>query len=411
MHEVRCLPNLLYVGDVPVESTYHGSLLLYRIFVGYPTDKLVIFETDMAPSSPERRLPGVLYHCYRLLGRRLLRTRFSGIYSAWLGLLARYRTYRLRRQIVGFAPEAIISVAHGYHWMTAARLAEQFHVPFHLIVHDHPLQITALPSPLRAFLESAFGLAYKQAVTRSCVSPYMEEEYAARYGVSGSVLYPSRDRDCPRWEAPPERDPDTRRLRIAFAGTINSGGYARLLRLLAESLHSEDTLTLFGPHTPESVRHWHLEAENVQVAGLLSPGELIERLRREFDVLFVPMSFEVAGHADNMRLSFPSKIADYTATGIPLLVCGPEYCSAVRWARSNQPIAELVTSERPDELAGAISELRSPSRREFLARRALEVGEHLFSHAAAESILFSALTKNAKLKADSIEPAHLIGTK
>src|SRR5439155_22490250 len=116
--------------------------------------------------------------------------------------------------------------------------------------------------------------------------PYMEAEYATQYVVSGSVLYPSRDRDCPRWEAPPECDPDTHRLRIAFAGTINSGGYARLLRLLAESLQSEDILALFGPHTPESAKQWNLEAENVQLAGLLPPSELIKRLRHEFDVLF-----------------------------------------------------------------------------------------------------------------------------
>jgi len=405
------LPRLLYLGDVPVESSYHGSVLLYRLFANYPTDKLLVIETDLARSLPERRLPDVQYRRQRLFGGRLSRTRFSKIYSVFLMWRARYRVRQVCRSLGEFRPEAVISVAHGYHWITAARLAKHLHVPFHLVVHDHPSQVTTLPSSLRRFLELAFGVAYKQAATRFCVSPYMEAEYGARYGVPGSILYPSRDRDCPKWEAPPERDPHTRRLKVAFAGTINSGGYARLLRLLAGYLQSDDTLALFGPHTPESVKRWNLEAENVQLAGLLSPSDLIERLRSEFDVLFVPMSFEVAGHAVNMRLGFPSKIADYAATGVPMLICGPEYCSAVRWARSNQPIAEVVVSETADDLAQAVSRLRSLSHREFLARRGLEVGERLFSQAAAESILFSALQKHAKLKADVIEHAHPIGTK
>ena len=32
--------NLLYVGDVPVEASYHGSALLHRLLSGHPHEKL-----------------------------------------------------------------------------------------------------------------------------------------------------------------------------------------------------------------------------------------------------------------------------------------------------------------------------------------------------------------------------------
>ena len=47
----------------------------------------------------------------------------------------------------------------------------------------------------------------------------------------------------------------------------------------------------------------------------------------------------------NMEMAFPSKLADCTATGLPLLIYGPAYCSAVTWARENPGVAEVVETE------------------------------------------------------------------
>src|SRR5947209_4962072 len=116
-HSAASLPRLLYLGDVPVQSTYHGSVLLYRLFANYPTNKLLLIETDLARSLPERRLPHVQYRRQRLLGRRLSKTRFSKIYSVFLMLRAPYRVRQLLRSLGEFRPEAVISVAHGYHWI------------------------------------------------------------------------------------------------------------------------------------------------------------------------------------------------------------------------------------------------------------------------------------------------------
>ena len=44
-------------------------------------------------------------------------------------------------------------------------------------------------------------------------------------------------------------------------------------------------------------------------------------------------------------VSFPSKLADYTATGVPLLVMGAVYSSAVRWAREFDGAAAVVVED------------------------------------------------------------------
>lgn len=112
-------------------------------------------------------------------------------------------------------------------------------------------------------------------------------------------------------------------------------------------------------------------------------------------MLFVPMSFEGTGHHENMRISFPSKLTDYTAVGLPLLIWGPDYCSGVKWAHQHHPVAEVVTSDSRDELGRALDRLASPPYRSMLASRALEVGNAMFSQPRAESVLFAALRRGA----------------
>jgi hypothetical protein len=387
----RDLPRLAYIGDGPVESSYHGSLLVYRLLSGYPKDKLLIVETDLGRSAPERRLPNVEYRKLTVPFARLAKSRFSKIYSSSLFLSARFRARSASRDIQDFGLEAIVSVAHGYHWLTAARVAKQLGLPFHLIVYDHLPDVTALPHWLRPNLERTFQQIYRQAQTRFCVSPYMDAEYNRRYGVAGTLLYPSRGPDYPAWDTPPTGNTGVQRLRIAFAGSIESGGYADLLRTLAESLEADDELFLFGPHTRGTVKNWNLDMAAIKLGGLLPSGDLLGRLRQDFDVLFVPMSFYDRGHSTNMRLAFPSKLADYTAVGLPLLICGPDYCSAVRWARENAPVAEIVSSKSAREMREAIGRLRSADYRELLGRRALNIGATLFSYERAQHIFCSAL--------------------
>jgi hypothetical protein len=92
-----------------------------------------------------------------------------------------------------------------------------------------------------------------------------------------------------------------------------------------------------------------------------------------------------------MEMAFPSKLADYTATGVPLLIYGPSYCSAVTWARENPGVAEVVESE-PD-LAAAIARLAGdPDHRVALGKRALDTGREYFTHARTQQLFHQSLS-------------------
>jgi hypothetical protein len=153
-------------------------------------------------------------------------------------------------------------------------------------------------------------------------------------------------------------------------------------------------LLIFGPISPAQAKTAGLDLPNIRLGGLLKAGELLHRLRAEADVLFVPMSFAPEDR-DNMRMGFPTKLTDYTAIGLPLLITGPPDCSAVRWANAHAGVAEVVTTEAPGALEAAIDRLSGDANhRALLARTAQDVGDREFSASAADAIFHAALSRS-----------------
>lgn len=382
--------NLLYVGDVPVEASYHGSALLHRLLSDYPREKLTIIETATL-SEPKRRLSTVNYISHPIGKQRWLNTRFHPYLVAWFSQAGARVGPRISQSLNGFKVEGVLTVAHGFGWFAAARLAHERKVPLHLMVHDDWPRVANIAPAFRSWLDARFADVYRQSQSRLCVSPAMSRFYEKRYGKPAQVIYPSRAPECPNFEEPPERlSRNDKPFTIAFAGTINSNGYIQALLALQATLRSVGgRLLIFGPLTQDVASKIGLEDPNTQVCGLLSWSDLMIRLRNESDALFVPMSFD-ARDRSNMEMAFPSKLADCTATGLPLLIYGPDYCSAVTWARENQGVAEVVTDET--HLGVVINRLANdPAHRVSLGLRALEVGREYFSHERVQQAFYRVL--------------------
>jgi glycosyltransferase involved in cell wall biosynthesis len=381
---------LLYVGDVPVESTYHGSALLHRLLASYPAGQLTIIETG-TPSQPARQLPNAKYVSYPIGKQRWLNTRFHPQAAVWYSHRGTQIAPKIAASLNGAGFDSILTVAHGFGWLAAARMAETRGVPLHLMVHDDWPRAANVPSGLRNWLDKRFARVYRQAQSRMCVSPSMQSDYEERYGETAHVLYPSRAADVPQFAEPPERvGSNGHQFTIAFAGTINTNGYTRALIALHHALSTVNgRLLIFGPLTAEQARQMGLDLPNVTIGGLLSWPELMRRLRAEVDALFVPMSFDAVDRS-NMEMAFPSKLADCSAVGVPLLIYGPGYCSAVRWANENSGAAEVV--QTPEGLGEAVRRLATdPAHRIALGTRALQVGQNYFAHDAVQAVFNRAL--------------------
>ena len=226
------LPRLLYAGDVPVEASAAGALLLHRLLVQYPPGTLRVRESNLGVSRPERRLPGVDYGVFPIGRRRLLHSRLHAAYSPWLIAAAGLAAAPLVDAACNFGAGAILTVAHGYGWLAAAAAARRLNLPLHLIVHDDWAGTVPIPRTARPLARQVFGRVYRAAASRLCVSPGMAEEYARVYGAAGEVLYPSRGPDSPVPRV--RRQPQAPRpFTVAYAGSLWNRGFVERLEQLA----------------------------------------------------------------------------------------------------------------------------------------------------------------------------------
>jgi hypothetical protein len=221
----------------------------------------------------------------------------------------------------------------------------------------------------------------------------MAQEYERRYQAHGSVLFPSRAQNALSFPMSSNRVRiESHPFTCAFAGTINSRGVVDALKTVASSLETlGGRLLIFGPLEASQARAAGLELPNIELCGLLSSEELMEVLRERADCLFVPMSFALEDRI-NVQLSFPSKLTDYTALRMPILLYGPPDCSAAVWGRDNPGTLLAVQTEDRTVLSSALARLAGDANlRISLSKAAGLVGDRDFSHSTAMTIFMSAL--------------------
>jgi hypothetical protein len=92
-----------------------------------------------------------------------------------------------------------------------------------------------------------------------------------------------------------------------------------------------------------------LSPANVLDRGYMAPEQAIAVLRTEADALVATETFDPRHH-DFLAHSFPSKLADYCAVGLPVISWAPPAASVSRWAAENPDVAIAITSEDPGEV-------------------------------------------------------------
>ncbi len=221
----------------------------------------------------------------------------------------------------------------------------------------------------------------------------MEEYYGSEFGARGSILYPTRRAFQRQFDDPPTKlSRAAGPLHYAYAGAIHSKSAAEQIALLARTISPVGgNVFLYGGIDARAAVLLGLNLPNIILRGRVPKDELVEMLRQDADVLFISMSFS-REERSNMEICFPSKLTDYTAIGLPLLISGPPYSSAIRWAKENPCVAELVEDSSASTLAAAVSTLATnPQRRITLAHRAIHVGNSMFAYPLVCKQFFDAL--------------------
>jgi hypothetical protein len=401
------LPRLAVVSDIPVERRAGGMLQIYRLLATYPPDRLLVLSTPgLSSGDPAHRLPGVTYREMTYRFPRLIYNRLNPATSASVAVTMRRYAPEVAARVGEFAPEAVLTVSHMHLWFTAAAAAERLGVPLHLILHDDwpacqaNYQRASTRPIARWACHQVMRRIYRRARSRLCISPGMEEHYRACFGVRGQVLYPCRGEDSPAGRVrvrPDAAGPPV----VAYCGFIHPHAAPRswlaLIRKLADTLAAlGGHLDLYTQMPREQLEAAGLTPPTVRYPGFLPPAEMGERIGRTAHALFLNASFEPSEREEVATL-FPSKLTDYTAIGLPILVWGPAYSSAARWAAENPDAAILVIDEDPGPVRDAITRVvADPDYAARLAAAAVRAGDRYFDPSVARSTLFAELLEQGR---------------
>jgi glycosyltransferase involved in cell wall biosynthesis len=123
-----------------------------------------------------------------------------------------------------------------------------------------------------------------------------------------------------------------------------------------------------------------------------APRAELDAWLRSADAFLIPMVFEPAMRR-RMQTSFPSKLIEFSQFGKPLVIWGPDDCSAIRWGRQNNR-AICVTDPDPVAIVGAFRRLaESTSEQLYYSNATVEVARGEFNPARIQEQFVRALSR------------------
>jgi hypothetical protein len=208
----------------------------------------------------------------------------------------------------------------------------------------------------------------------------MAESYTERFGVTGTVIYPTHNGARDTLEISPRVDRASSPLTFAYGGSINSATDLEQLVAFARIITRRGhRLMVFAPQHAQLAATAAAAGIVIETHPPIQSDEFVARLRADADCLFLQQSM-IEADRPWVAAAFPSKWADYSTLGLPMIVWAPLLSSSARFVNEHPGCAELVTDADPSALERAIARLEASAQyRRSLAESLLALGREAFS--------------------------------
>jgi glycosyltransferase involved in cell wall biosynthesis len=303
------------------------------------------------------------------------------------------------RILDGFQPQVVLSVMqHACYYDAAYGFARAQGLPLVAVIHDVNEEFDVVFDWARPAARRRDALYYRYAAHRLCISPEMEALCAELYGVRGEVLYPNRDTElAPRPIADASTLKRGDRLSIGFVGNLNYGYGDELLRLLPAFRMARVCLVVFSRPPGPSCAALLDARDCCEYRGFVPSAEAWEAIKTECDAVILPYPNPAGSMERLYRYHFPSKLPEYLALGMPVIVTGPDYATGVKWALRNPGAVIVRTTADPTELAECFEQLRSDARlRLSIAMAGDKAGSRDFDPTAIRSQFLQIVSQAAR---------------
>jgi hypothetical protein len=312
------------------EPSSAGQIILHRHLVDQPGISIEVYGSEPKRPTLSRLLRRILGR----LGKTRLRRFVEDVWVLWDG---RWIDPELPASIEHPERSIVLTVAHGDAFMAAQRFAKRHKLPLVSIFHDWWPDMAEVHPFAKAILERKFLQLARESAVTFCVCEGMKEALGP---VANAIILPPCPAEMHAIPSPP-RDPK-QPYKIVYSG--NLGDYGPMLGdALEESLKYPEILLQVRGSNPG----WSEERKaKMRANGRwldFAPRAELDAWLASTDAFLVPMVFDPRMRR-RMETSFPSKLIEFAQFGKPIVVWGPEYCSAVKWAKACQ---NTVSVENP----------------------------------------------------------------
>jgi glycosyltransferase involved in cell wall biosynthesis len=393
---VTSMPRVLIYSNEFPQTGSAGGILLDRLFKDYPADRVRIVGPAPQPASAPSRFR---HHQVRMPWSRFEGSRFNRLHRSLrgFGFVPLQRPDVIDGLLDSFQPEVVLTIMqHGTWYDAAMRYAKERKLPLVTIIHDDNEGFDKVYSWARKAQRRRDGQFYRSASRRLCVSAEMEHEFQRRYGVPGEVLYPNRSEELT------PRDPQLNlslrapgRLTLGFVGNPNYGYGEQLVKMLPALREAKAKLVAYG-HEPRGAAAPLAEARDVvELRGFVrTPEEAWHGIKDSCDALIFPY-LDPPGAMERMySIHFPSKLPEYLAVGMPIVMVGPDCATGARWAKRHPSAVLTLDSQAPEAWPGQFQRLAAEADlRCRLGSEALKAGAKDFDPVAIRSHFLALLSE------------------
>ena len=376
------LPRMLIVWSGLPCNHLGAGILMRRLFADYPSDllwaltafrsKQIAAAFDPVPP-PERQVAvpriELARRCIDKVG--LILNYLLIPWTVWSGLRL------VRKEKI----EAIFTVPLDQFTIAAYFIHRITGLPIYMYVMDDPAGARRTDGTQTLLYRTLMPRLVRACKRVWGVSDGMCEYFEKTYQVTCLPLLPLLDLGGFKKQRVRRADASNGSFHIVFTGSIYSAQVDALRRLVhvvdKESRENGSRknaiqLTLYTSLPAQAMERMGVTGTNVRRDEV--KHEDIPRVLSEADVAFLPFSFD-PGMRHIVETSFPSKIAEYLAAGLPILAHAPAYSTVALYCREHE--CGLVV-DQPDEalLRDALVRLSNDAAlRERLSAKALETAK------------------------------------
>ena len=344
MQKSKIYPKVLVVSESPLSLDNGFGVTLHNLFNKWPQEKIGVFYTHkyiQHQTLGQRCVFQRHSHIHWHHGRRYALPMLVGIKPSWRN---RYSLLWLKRNLGRYKPSLVYTLFHSEATLHfGSWIARRLKIPHVIHAADDGL---SLSQQTQEDIHSSSA--------RYVISNLMAEEYRRRYNTSFQVLHNVAPKEYYQAASPIHQSPAYREkvsMTMRYLGRMHSWLHYDSIKLLDAAIDkcSENSihwnLEIYGSADEDSLRSSQIINQNVTYHGPVSREQGIKLLHSS-DLLVIPLTYN-KDILHFYKFSFPAKLTEYLATGVPILLLSDQSAASTLFCQSYS-VAHCITSPNVD---------------------------------------------------------------